>query len=74
MTRLMMIGRIFENNSKLYKLIKTQINLLERYEDEMKEVMPVKDYIDGYEQLLNLVGLTGSTFDDEWDDEVGGKS
>ena len=74
MTRLMMIGRIFENNSKLYKLIKTQINLLERYEDEMKEVMPVKDYIDGYEQLLNLVGLTGSTFDDEWDDETGRKS
>jgi hypothetical protein len=73
-TRLMMIGRIFENNSKLYKLIRNQIYLLEKYEDDMKDVMPIKDYIEGYKELLNLVGLTGGTFDDEWDDETGRKS
>jgi len=70
----MMIGKIFENNSKLYKLIRSQIYLLEKYEDDMKDVMPIKDYIEGYKELLNLVGLTGGAFDDEWDDETGRKS
>ena len=73
-TRLMMIGKIFENNSKLYKLIKNQIFLLEKYEKSMKDVMPVEDYIEGYKSLLDLVGLTGGTFDDEWDEETGRKS
>ena len=72
--RLMMIGKIFDNNSKLYKLLRNQIFLLEKYEDDMKDLMPVQDYISGYKDLLDLTGLTGSTFDDEWDDETDRKS
>ena len=69
-----MIGKIFDNNNKMYELIANQIKLLEKYEDDFKDIMPVKDYIDGYEKMLNIVGLTASKFNDEWDDEVDRKS
>ena len=72
--RLIMIGKIFDNNNKMYELIANQIKLLEKYEDDFKDIMPVKDYIDGYEKMLNIVGLTASKFNDEWDDEVDRKS
>ena len=73
-TKLMMIGKIFENNRKLYKLIQTQIFLLEKYGGDVKGDMPVGNYIEGYKEMLDLLGLTGSTFDDEWDSETGRKS
>ena len=70
----MIIGKIFENNSKLYKLIQTQILLLEKYEKDIEGVVPTEDYIEGYKEMLDLLGLTGSTFDDEWDSETDRKS
>ena len=74
LTRLMIIGKVFENNGKLFDLINKQIYLLNKYSSHLEDVTNVKDNVKGLEELLELVGLTGSDFDDEWDDEMGRKS
>ena len=73
-TRLEMIGDICDNNYELMKHIKIQIKLLQTYEDEFKDVMPIKDYIEGYKEMLDVLGLTVDAIDDEWDDETDRKS
>ena len=69
-----LIREIFKNNYELYELIRKQIYLLEKYEDDFKDYMPVDDFIDEYEDMLNLIGITSKGFNDEWDDEVDRKS
>ncbi len=74
LTRLMVIGEIFNNNSALFKLITKQIYLLEKYKPFLDTVANTDEYIDEFNRMLNLVGLTSNEFGDEMDDEVGGKS
>ena len=40
----------------------------------MDTITETDEFIDEVNKMLNLVGLTSSSFDDELDDEVGGKS
>ena len=73
-TRLLVVGELFNNNSELFRLITKQIYLLEKYKDFIDTITDTDEYIDEFNKMLNLVGLTSSSFDDELDDEVGGKS
>ena len=73
-TRLLVIGELFNNNSELFRLITTQIHLLEKYKELIETITDTDEYIDEFNKMLNLVGLTSNRFDDELDDEVGGKS
>ena len=68
------IKDIFKNDYELYSIVKRQVSLLEKYEEDFKDCMPVDDYIKGYEEMLSLLGLTSDTFNNEWDDEAGRKS
>ena len=68
------IKDIFKNDYELYKLVKRQVFLLKKYEDGFKDCMPVDDYLDGYEEMLNLLGITSDVFNQEWDDETDRKS
>tara|TARA_R100000278_G_C5426170_1_gene148437 strand:- start:200 stop:448 length:249 start_codon:yes stop_codon:yes gene_type:complete len=74
MTRLIIIGKVFENNAKLFDLITRQIHLLEKYEKHFDGLLDVEKSIISLEEMLRDVGLTGERFDDEWDDEMGRKS
>lgn len=74
LNRLIIIGKIFENNSKLFDLINHQVYLLNNYSKHLDGITDVQENIDGLNALLELVGLTSSRFDDEWDDEAGRKS
>ena len=68
------IKDIFKNDYELYSIVKRQVSLLEKYEEDFKDYMPVDDYIKGYEEMLSLLGLTSDTFNNEWDDETDRKS
>ena len=68
------IKDIFKNDYELYSIVKRQVSLLEKYEEDFKDYMPVDDYIKGYEEMLNLLGITSDAFNDEWDDETDRKS
>lgn len=72
--RVELIREIFKNNYELYELIKKQVYLLEKYEDDFKDYMPINDFIEEYEDMLSLIGLTSEGFNDEWDNEVDRKS
>ena len=72
--RLLVIGELFNNNAELFKLITKQIYLLEKYKEFIDTIADTDEYIDEFNKMLNLVGLTSSSFDGELDDEVGGKS
>lgn len=74
LTRLMVIGKVFDNNCQLFDLIHKQINLLETYHKHFDGMVDIDGTLNSLEEMLKVVGLTGKTFDDEWDDEVGGKS
>ncbi|QDP49166.1 MAG: hypothetical protein Unbinned2990contig1002_13 [Prokaryotic dsDNA virus sp.] len=69
-----LIREIFKNNSELYDLIWKQVYLLEKYECDFKDYIPVNDFMDEYEDMLNLIGITSRKFLDEWDDEADRKS
>ena len=58
----------------LFRLITKQIYLLEKYKDFIDTITDTDEYIDEFNKMLSLVALTSSSFDDELDDEVGGKS
>jgi len=72
--RLLVVGELFNNNAELFKLITKQIYLLEKYKEFIDTIADTDEYIDEFNKMLNLVGLTSSGFDNELDDEVGGKS
>ena len=72
--RLLVIGELFNNNAELFRLITKQIYLLEKYKEFIDTIADTDEYIDEFNKMLNLVGLTSSSFDGELDDEVGGKS
>ena len=72
--RLLVIGELFNNNAELFKLITKQIYLLEKYKEFIDTIADTDEYIDEFNKMLGLVGLTSSGFDNELDDEVGGKS
>ena len=72
--RLLVIGELFNNNAELFKLITKQIYLLEKYKEFIDTIANTDEYIDEFNKMLSLVGLTSSGFDNELDDEVGGKS
>ena len=72
--RLLVIGELFNNNAELFKLITKQIYLLEKYKEFIDTIADTDEYIDEFNKMLSLVGLTSSGFDNELDDEVGGKS
>ena len=74
LARLLVIGELFNNNAELFKLITKQIYLLEKYKEFIDTIADTDEYIDEFNKMLNLVGLTSSSFDGELDDEVGGKS
>ena len=74
LTRLMVIGKVFDNNCKLFDLITKQITLLETYHSHFDGVVDIDKTINSLDAMLKTVGITGHTFDDEWNDEVGGKS
>ena len=72
--RLLVIGELFNNNAELFRLITKQIYLLEKYKEFIDTIANTDEYIDEFNKMLSLVGLTSSGFDNELDDEVGGKS
>ena len=74
LTRLMVIGKVFDNNCKLFDLVHKQINLLETYHEHFDGIVDINGTLNSLEEMLKVVGITGNTFDGEWDDEVGGKS
>ena len=74
LTRLMVIGKVFDNNCMLFDLINKQINLLETYHKHFDGFVDIDGTLNSLDEMLKTVGITGNAFDDEWDDEVGGKS
>lgn len=70
-SRAMLIAQIMDNNLQIYKMVKGQINFIERYRDKLDDVVEVDEFMHGCEELLNLCGLTSSTFGD---DKKGGKT
>ena len=69
-----LIREIFKNNYELYEMIRKQVFLLEKYEEDFKDYISVDDFIDEYEDMLNLIGITSKRFNQEWDDETDRKS
>ena len=69
-----LIREIFKNNYELYEMIRKQVFLLEKYEEDFKDYISVDDFIDEYEDMLNLIGITSKKFNQEWDDETDRKS
>lgn len=69
-----LIREIFKNNYELYDMIQKQVFLLEKYEEDFKDYIPVNEFLEEYEDMLNLIGITSKSFNDEWDDEADRKS
>ena len=69
-----LIREIFKNNYELYDMIQKQVFLLEKYEEDFKNYMPVDEVLEEYEDMLNLIGITSKSFNDEWDNEADRKS
>ena len=69
-----LIREIFKNNYELYDMIQKQVFLLEKYEEDFKNYMPVDEFLEEYEDMLNLIGITSKSFNDEWDNEADRKS
>ena len=69
-----LIREIFKNNYELYDMIQKQVFLLEKYEEDFKNYIPVDEFLEEYEDMLNLIGITSKSFNDEWDNEADRKS
>ena len=69
-----LIREIFKNNYELYDMIQKQVFLLEKYEEDFKDYIPVNEFLEEYEDMLNLIGITSKSFNDEWDNEADRKS
>ncbi len=67
------LEQILDNNYNLYMLIKKQVRVLEEYEKETIGEVHKENYINGYEEMLDLIGITTDAID-KWDDEVDRKS
>ena len=64
------IRKIFKNNHELHKIVSKQVLLLEEYKDDFNDTIPVDKYIEGYEEILNLCGITAENlYNDRNDDE-----
>ena len=73
--RLEFIRKIFRNDFEIYELITNQIKILKEYQDKFGDISELEDEKRReYEHMLNLLGLTSETFNDEWDDETDRKS
>ena len=68
------LEQILENNYNLHMAVRKQVKLLEEYEKDCIGEVHKENYIKGYEEMLDLIGITINTFDDEWDSEAGRKS
>lgn len=70
------IREIFKNNYDLHRMIKKQVYLLEKYKDDFEDYMSVDDFVDEYEDMLRMIGITSEWGNDEWewDDEADRKS
>ena len=68
-----MLEQILDNNYNLYMLIKKQVKVLEEYSKESIGEIHKQNYINEYEEMLDLIELTTASID-EWDDEADRKS
>ena len=68
-----MLEQILDNNYNLYMLIKKQVKVLEEYSKESIGEIHKQNYINEYEEMLDLIDLTTDSID-EWDDESDRKS
>ena len=68
-----MLEQILDNNYNLYMLIKKQVKVLEEYSKESIGEIHKQNYINEYEEMLDLIELTTDSID-EWDDEADRKS
>ena len=68
------LEKILDNNYNLYMLISRQVKVLEEYEKEVVGEVHKNNYIESYNEMLNLVGITTDVIKKEWDDETDRKS
>ena len=68
------LEKILDNNYNLYNLITKQVKVLEEYQEEIVGEVHKDNYIDTYNEMLNLIGITTGVIKEEWDDETDRKS
>lgn len=71
------LEQILDNNYELYKLIKKQVRVIEEYHEETIGEIHKQNYINTYEDILDLIDFTmdyGIDESDALDREAGRKS
>ena len=68
------LEQILDNNYNLHRLIKKQVLVIKEYHEETIGEVHKQNYIDTYEDILDLIDFTMDYALKEWDDETDRKS
>ena len=68
------LQEILDNNYNLWSLISKQVKVIEEYEKNTIGEVHKDNYIDTYDDILDLVEITSDIVEEEWDDETDRKS
>ena len=60
-----LLEQIFDNNYNLYKMIKKQVQVIEEYSETFINNIEKQEYIETYEDILDLIEFTVDYIDDE---------
>ena len=69
-----LLDRIFNNNKKLFKMIQLQQTVIEEYHENKIGEVHKQNYIDTYEDILDLIDFTMEYVNEELDKEADRKS
>ena len=64
-SRAMIVAKIMDNNLKIYRMVKSQIRLMEEHKYNIDTMVDTDEFIKGCKGLLDLCGLTSDSFNDE---------
>tara|TARA_R100001443_G_scaffold22557_2_gene34806 strand:- start:538 stop:783 length:246 start_codon:yes stop_codon:yes gene_type:complete len=64
-SRAMIVAQIMENNLKIYRMVKSQIRLIEQHKDKVDAMVDTDEFIKGCKELLDLCGLTSDSYEDD---------
>ena len=68
------LQEILDNNYNLWSLISKQVKVIEEYKKNTIGEVHKDNYIDTYDDILDLVDITSDIVEEEWDDETDRKS
>ncbi len=60
-----LLEQIFDNNYNLYKMIKKQVQVIEEYSETFINGTEKQEYIETYEDILDLIDFTIEYIDEE---------